>query len=220
MTKTYEIDGRRVTLKANAHAWIRYKAEFGSELPEDIEKAIATDEMRQQAKNGVERGRLLGEEYRLYLQILWVLICEGTSGTPCFEEWASGVSGLDLPGAVQIVTELFISTMRPDKKYRVGQGKGDGSRLTAEELIEMIYATGADSMALGDLTVGMAINLVHAHINSIRRARGEQVPDPEKQIKIFRGIIADVDSGAIPPEAIENEELERMRRAVKEWDEA
>ena len=216
MKRSYEIGGRTLTLRSTVHTWFAYKAQFGRELAEDIRRAAELDEERK-STDDAGSSRLYGEECRLFLQLLWAFADEGTPDLPPFDTWLKTVSGADMPDIVKVVTELYISTMRPDKRYRVLSG-GESAQTTTEELAEMIYGTGADTMALKELTVGMALNLAHAHINSMKRAKGETVSDPEKQYRQLRGILDAYERGEIPPESIDRQELERIRKAVKEWE--
>ena len=216
MKRSYEIGGRTLTLRSTVHTWFAYKAQFGRELAEDIRRAAELDEERK-STDAAGSSRLYGEECRLFLQLLWAFADEGTPDLPPFDTWLKTISGADMPDIVKVVTELYISTMRPDKRYRVLSG-GESAQTTTEELAEMIYGTGADTMALKELTVGMALNLAHAHINSMKRAKGETVSDPEKQYRQLRGILDAYERGEIPPESIDRQELERIRKAVKEWE--
>lgn len=217
MKKTYDIGGGTITLRSTVYTWFAYKAQFGHELAEDLKRAVELDGQRE-AAGEVESAALYGEECRLFLQVLWAFADAGTPGLPPFDTWLKTIKGVDMPSVVKVVTELYIDTMKPDKRYRMRTEGGDTTSLTTEELAEMIYSTGADSMALRDLTVGMALNLAHAHINSIRRAKGETVADPEKQYKQLRGILDAYDRGEIPDSCIDKAELERVRKAVKEWE--
>lgn len=217
MKKTYEIGGRTLTLRSNVHTWFAYKAQFGRELAEDLKRAMELDEQRGNAPE-IEGAALYGEECRLFLQILWAFADEGTPNLPPFDAWLKTVSGADMPSIVGTVTELYISTMKPDKRYRAASSDGDSTSLTTEELAEMIYSTGADTMALRDLTVGMALNLAHAHINSMRRAKGETITDPEKQYRQLKDILDAYERGEIPDSSIDKTELNRIKKAVKEWE--
>lgn len=217
MKKTYEIGGRTLTLRSNVHTWFAYKAQFGRELAEDLKRAMELDEQRGNAPE-IEGAALYGEECRLFLQILWAFADEGTPDLPPFDVWLKSVSGADMPSIVSVVTELYISTMKPDKRYRAASSDGDSTSLTTEELAEMIYSTGADTMALRDLTVGMALNLAHAHINSMRRAKGETIADPEKQYRQLKDILDAYERGEIPDSSIDKAELNRIKKAVKEWE--
>lgn len=220
MRRSYDIGGRTVTLRANVHVWIAYKAQFGAELPEDIQRAAALDAERSKCTDQIQAAALLGQEYRLFLQILWAFASEGTEGLPPFDRWVKTVGGVDIADIVRTVTDLYIRTMKPDRRYRVGgekSGEGEGS-ITAEELTEMLYSTGADSTALKDLTVGMALNLVHAHVNAARRAKGEKVSDPEQQYKQIKEMLDAIESGEIPMESVDMKEYERLKKAVKEWE--
>ena len=129
-----------------------------------------------------------------------------------------GAQHLYLQFADGVLGQLYVSTMKPDKRYRIGAKDSDGSTLTTEELAEMIYSSGADSLALRDLTVGMALNLAHAHINAVRMAKGEKVSDPEKQYKQIKEMLDAIDSGEIPMESVDLKEYERLKEAVKEWE--
>lgn len=219
MIKSFDIGGREVALRANVHTWFVYKAQFGREMGEDLKRALHLDEARNAAPDEIEEARLYGEECRLFMQLLWAFAYEGTDGLPPFERWVKNIGGVSMPQVVATVADLFIATMKPDKRYRIGQAdSGDGGTLTTEELAEMIYSSGADSLALKDLTVGMALNLAHAHANAIKRARGETVSDPAKQYRIMRGILDDYERGALTDEDIDPAELEKIRQAVAEWE--
>lgn len=208
-----------MTLRANVHTWFVYKANFGREMGEDLKRALHLDEARNNAADEIEEARLYGEECRLFLQLLWAFAYEGTDGLPPFEKWLKSIGGISMPQVVEMVSELFISTMHSDKRYRLGQkSDSDGSSMTTEELAEMIYSTGADSMALKDMTVGMALNLAHAHANAIKRARGEKVSNPEKQYRIMRGILDDYERGVLTDEDIDPAELDKIKQAVAEWE--
>lgn len=218
MKKSYDIGGRTVTLRSNVHVWLTYKAQFGAELPEDMQRAISLDEERQAAADEVRSAALLGEEVRLFLQVLWAFADEGTEGLPPFEDWAKTVGGVDIVSVVSTVTELYARTMRPDRRYRVSMdgGSGGDDTLTAEELADMIYGTGADSTALRDMTVGMAINLVRAHINAARRAKGEEVPDPEAQYRRLKEAVELIESGAV--EYFDPEDYKRVKEKLRKWE--
>ncbi len=217
MKISYDIGGRTVTLRSNVHVWLTYKAQFGAELPEDMQRAISLDEKRQAAADEVRRAALLGEEVRLFLRLLWAFADEGTPSLPPFEDWAKTVGGVDIVSVVSTVTELYARTMRPDRRYRVGMdGEGSDGTLTAEELTDMIYGTGADSTALKDLTVGMAINLVRAHINAAKRSKGEEVPDPEAQYRRLKEAVELIESGAV--EYFDPEDYKRVKEKLRKWE--
>lgn len=217
MKRSYDIGGRTLTLRSNVHTWFAYKAQFGRELAEDLQKAMELDKLRTGAE-GAEEARLCAEEYRLFLQLFWAFADEGTPDMLPFDRWLTTVSGADMPDIVLTVTELYVSTMKPDKRYRTHTEEADGSMLTTEELAEMIYSTGADTMALKDMTVGMALNLIHAHVNAVRRARGGNVSDPEKQYKQLKAVLESIERGEITENDLDPKELANIRKAVKEWE--
>ena len=206
-------------LRANVHTWFVYKSQFGREIGEDLKRGLHLDEARNSAADEIESARLYGEECRIFMQLLWAFAYEGTAGLPPFDMWVKSIGGVSMPEVVATVADLFIATMRPDKKYRIGQAdSNDGGSLTTEELAEMMYSSGADSMALKDMTVGMALNLAHAHANAIKRARGEAVSDPAKQYRIMRGILDDYERGALTDDDLDPAELAKIKQAVAEWE--
>jgi len=218
MKRSYDIGGRTVTLRSNVHTWFVYKAQFGAEMIEDIQRAIALDKLREAAKSETEGAAVFGEECRLFLQVFWAFADEGTEGLPPFNRWLKTVGGVDMPDIVKTITELYESTLKPDRKNRsFGEDGGTGgSMMTTEELAEMLFRSGADTELLKDMTVGMAINLVHACVNSARRAKGEDVPDREEQYKALKEAKELIDSGQVTD--YDPEDYERVAKLLKEWE--
>ena len=109
MKKTYMIDDKEVTLKASLYTQISYKAYFGHDLLGDLVKA---DEL---LKDKTFESRTEGNI--IYLQVLYVLAEEGSSGElPPFEEWLKSISGIDSTDLIRTVSELYLSTTKPDRK--------------------------------------------------------------------------------------------------------
>lgn len=215
MKVSYEIGGRRLTLRANVHTWFVYKAEFGRELAEDMQRAIELDSLRGKEPDRVKSSAMYGEECRLFLQILWTFADEGTEGLGSFEDWLESVNGADMVSVVRTVTELYVSTVKPDKRNRAHGGK-DGDGFTTEELAEMLLSLGVTISDMRELTVGQALNLLYARARSNSRASGKSVSDPDKQYRILKEIVSAVESGEITD--FDPKEYERIKRAVEEWE--
>lgn len=215
MKISYEIGGRTLTLRATVHTWFAYKEQFGRELAEDMERAIALDGLRNKEPDEVKSSLMFGEECRLFLQLLWTFADDGTPELEPFEDWLESISGVDIVDVVRTVSELYASTMKPDRKNR-GGGGGDSGSLTVEELAEMLLSCGVTLSDMRELTVGQAINLIHAHVRSVKRARGEDVPDPEEQYKRLKEAVELIESGAV--EDYDVKEYERVKKKLKEYE--
>ena len=223
MRKHYEIGGRRVTLKSSVHTWFLYKGEFGRELSEDISRAIAIDELRQAESDDVKRAVLLGEEYRLWLSLLWAFAAEGTPDMAPFGDWIQTVGGVDLADVVTTVSELYTSTLNHDQRFRDGfdDDNEDGTEddmtgISTESLIDDLLGVGLTLNDLRDTTIGQAINLINAHICNVRRSRGEKVANAEEQYKALKEAVELVESGQV--ENYDPKALERAKRKLRKWE--
>lgn len=217
MKRLIEISGKEIVLKSSVHTWFAYKAGFGSELAEDMARAIALDEQRRTEADDVKRARLLGQEVRLFLQLIWAFADEGTAEMLPFETWIERVEGIDLPQAIKAVTELYTSTIKPDRKNRgIGQEKTENGSVSTEQLGDMLLTLGISISDMRDITVGQAINIIHEHVRNKLRAAGENVPDPEQRYKQAKEIVELIESGAV--EDFDRKEYEKLKRLVNEWE--
>lgn len=223
MRKYYKIGDRRITLKSSVHTWFLYKGEFGRELSEDISRAIAIDELRQAEGDDVKRAVLLGEEYRLWLSLMWAFAAEGTPKIAPFDDWIKQVSGVDLADVVTTVSELYTSTLNPDRRFRGGFDdddedgtENDMAGISTESLIDDLLGVGLTLNDLRDVTIGQAINLINEHILGIRRSRGEKATDPEEQYKALKEAVELVESGQV--KNYDPKALERAKRKLRKWE--
>lgn len=217
MKKIIEISGSELTLKSSVHTWFVYKAGFGSELSEDMARAVIIAEQREKETDEVKRAALFGAELRLFLQIIWAFADEGTPEMPPFETWIERVESIDLPAAITAVTELYSSTIKPDRKNRgIGQEKTESGSISTEQLADMLLTLGISISDMRDITVGQAINIIHEHVRNRLRAQGESVPDPEQRYKMAKEIVELIESGQV--EDYDQQEYEKLKRLIKEWE--
>ena len=178
-------------------------------------RAASLDELRSTETDDVKRSALFGEEVRLFLQILWAFAADTTDWLEPFDDWLKTVGGVDIVDVVNTVTQLYYNTLRPDRKNRGGSSDGE-SRITAEELVQMLIGIGCTLADTKDLTVGQAINLVHASVRAAKMAKGEKVSDPELQYKQLKELIELIDSGEITE--YDKKEYEEIKKRLKEWE--
>lgn len=223
MRKYYEIGGRRITLKSSVHTWFLFKGEFGRELSEVISRAIALDELRQKESDSEKHAAFLGEEYRLWMSLLWAFAAEGTPGLAPFGDWIQTVGGVDLADVVTTVSELYTSTLNPDRRFRGGfdDDNEDGTEddmtgISTESLIDDLLGVGLTLNDLRDVTIGQAINLINEHIRGLKRSRGEKETDPEEQYKALKEAVELVESGKV--ENYDPKALERAKRKLRKWE--
>lgn len=109
MKKTYTIDNKEVILKASLYTQIAYKAYFGHDLLGDLVKA---DELlKEKDYESRTEGRII------YLQALYTLAEEGSGETlPPFTDWLKSINGIDSADLIKTVSELYLSTTKPDRK--------------------------------------------------------------------------------------------------------
>ena len=219
MRQYYEIGGRRVTLKSSVHTWFLYKGEFGRELSEDIEGAISLDELRNSETDGAKKAALFGEEYRLWLSLLWAFAAEGTPELDPFEDWIKTVSGADIADVVTVVTELYTSTLKPDRRNRGTVDTDDAEEpgsICTESLVDDLLGLHLTLSDLKDVTVGQAINLLSEHTRNIKRARGEEVANPDERYKALREAVELIESGQVTN--YRPEDLERIKEKLRRWE--
>lgn len=217
MRKLYEIGGRRVTLKSSAHTWFLYKGEFGRELSEDLERAIAINALRAKEADEIKKARLFGEEYRLWMGLLWAFAAEGTPRLMPFEDWIKTIDGVDLAEIVKIVTELYFPTIKPDRKNRgLSDDEDESGGVCTEELVDDLLSVGVTIEDMRDMTIAQALNIFHAHIRRIKRARGEKDTDPEEQYRALKEAVELIESGEVTD--YDPKELERVKEKLRRWE--
>lgn len=109
MKKTYTIDNKEVILKASLYTQIAYKAYFGHDLLGDLVKA--DDLLKKKSYESRTDGNII------YLQVLYVLTEEGSAEElPPFKEWLKNIGGIDYADLIKTVSELYLSTTKPDRK--------------------------------------------------------------------------------------------------------
>lgn len=217
MIRSIEIDGRAVTLKSSVYTWFTYKAGFGAELPEDMARAIAIDGQRAKELDDVTRAALLGQEMRLFLQLLWAFASEGTPGLPPFEAWVQSVESIDITNVIKVITELYTATIKPDRRNRgSGSGDEDGGSVSTEALADMLLDVGVSIGDMKNITVGQAINIIREHVRRVQRSKGEQVSDPDKQYKQIKEIVELIESGKVTD--YDPKEYEELKKALREWE--
>lgn len=215
MIRSIEIDGRTLTLKSSVYTWFTYKASFGAELPEDMARAIAIDGQRAKELDDVTRAALLGQEMRLFLQLLWAFASEGTPGLPPFEQWVQGIESIDITNVIKVITELYTATIKPDRRNR-GSGSGDGGTISTEALADMLLDVGVSISDMKNITVGQAINIIREHVRRVQRSKGEQVSDPDRQYRQIKEIVELVESGKVTD--YDPKEFEELKKALREWE--
>lgn len=217
MRKLYEIGGRRVTLKSSVHTWFLYKGEFGRELSEDFERAIVIDALRSKEADEIKKARLFGEEYRLWMGLLWTFAAEGTPRLMPFEDWVKTIDGVDLAEIVKTVTELYLPTIKPDRKNRgMSADEDESGGVCTEELVDDLLSIGITIEDMRDMTIAQALNIFHAHIRRIKRARGEKNADPEEQYKALKEAVELIESGEVTD--YDPKELERVKEKLRRWE--
>lgn len=215
MIRSIEIDGKMLTLKSSVYTWFAYKAGFGAELPEDMARAIAIDGQRVKELDDVTRAALLGQEMRLFLQLLWAFASEGTPGLPPFEQWVQGIENIDITGVIKTITELYTATIKPDRRNR-GSGSGDSGTVSTEALADMLLDVGVSVSDMKNITVGQAINIIREHVRRVQRSKGEQVSDPDKQYEQIKEIVELIESGQVTD--YDPKEFEELKKALREWE--
>lgn len=215
MIRNIEIDGRTVTLKSSVYTWFTYKAGFSAELPEDMARAIAIDGQRAKELDDVTRAALLGQEMRLFLQLLWAFASEGTPGLPPFEAWVQDIENIDITEVIKTITELYTATIKPDRRNR-GSGSEDGGAVSTEALADMLLDVGVSIGDMKNITVGQAINIIREHVRRVQRSKGEQVSDPDKQYRQIKEIVELIESGKVTD--YDPKEFEELKKALREWE--
>lgn len=215
MIRSIEIDDKMLTLKSSVYTWFTYKAGFGAELPEDMARAIAIDGQRTKELDDVTRAALLGQEMRLFLQLLWAFASEGTPGLPPFEQWVQDIENIDITAVINAITELYTATIKPDRRNR-GSGNGDSGATSTEVLADMLLDVGVSISDMKNITVGQAINIIREHVRRVQRSKGEQVSDPDKQYKQIKEIVELIESGKVTD--YDPKEFEELKKALREWE--
>ncbi|MBR1724785.1 MAG: hypothetical protein IJ723_07200 [Ruminococcus sp.] len=109
MKKSYKIGNKTLILKASLYTQLAYKALFGRDLLGDLVRAdelLKSESYEQRADGRV-----------IYLQALYVLADEGSDETlPPFYDWLSEIDGADIADIIRTVTEMYLSTTKPDRK--------------------------------------------------------------------------------------------------------
>jgi hypothetical protein len=52
----------------------------------------------------------------IYLQALYVLAEEGSGELPPFVDWLSEIESADMPDIIKTVSDIYLSTLKPDRK--------------------------------------------------------------------------------------------------------
>lgn len=108
MKKTYNLGNKTLTLKASLYTQIAYKAEFGHDMLGDLSRADGLLKSKDSDDN--LDGRII------YLQALYVLAEEGSGELPPFADWLSEIEGADMPDIIKTVSDIYLSTLKPDRK--------------------------------------------------------------------------------------------------------
>jgi len=195
MRRTIKIGKTKLTLCASLYTHIAYRAEFGRELLRD----------------------LIDGDTVAYLQALYVLACEGTGNLPTFDEWVGTLGRIDIAGIITIVSELYAETAKVSKQNRSANTGGDSLPLRADELCVMLMSAGLQMSDFHDITLGMALDILHEKVRSIRRANGENIPDPEEQYRIALGNLPDV-KAAYEAGGISENDYKRYIDMLKRWE--
>lgn len=117
MERMYTIGGEKLRLKASLYTAIAYKAAFGSELIGDLERAAKLVSGSAKRGEDTEAKELYVSGAYLYLRALYIFACEGSAGElPLYDDWLKGIGGVDLADVISVVSELYSSTLKPDRK--------------------------------------------------------------------------------------------------------
>ena len=197
MKQTVEIGGRRYTLCASVYTIVLYRGLFGRELLDD----------------------LLSGEDGAYIRVFYVLACEGGSEIAGFEEWADNtkITAEDMANIILSVSQLWTAAARVSRRNRAQNSGSDGTPVRCDELCVMLLSAGLTLSDMHSLTLGMALDILHERIRSIRRANGEQVTDPEEQYRIAVGNLPDV-RAAYEAGTVSREDYERYIEAIRRWE--
>lgn len=197
MKQTVEIGGRRYTLCASVYTIVLYRGLFGRELFDD----------------------LLSGEDGAYIRVFYVLACEGGSEIAGFDEWADNtkITAEDMANIILSVSQLWTAAAKVSRRNRPQNSGSDGTPLRCDELCVMLFSAGLTLSDMHSMTLGMALDILHERIRSIRRANGEQVTDPEEQYRIAVGNLPDV-RAAYEAGTVSREDYERYIEAIRRWE--
>lgn len=173
MEKAILISGKYITFKATGGMFYRYKAQFGRELLDDLEKAA----------EGV------AELDTLY-SIIWTLAKTADDSTPPPDVWLDSFEIFPVLDIYHELQDIILGNIKIDACNRtlIDDNSDEGDRMSTEDFVALLSMLGVSIADMDRFTYGMLLNLTHSHARLRRQMAGERVENPQRQYKQLKAI--------------------------------
>lgn len=213
MRKSVEICGRKVYFEFTIFSLVIYKREFFCELLNDLQEIMQTRIEWLFPEKATEHTETV---YR----ILWALAKTADDNIPPPDDFLDSFDEFSVFDIFnEIYDDVIFSALKYDRKYRVEQKNHNGSNSSTEEMIAVFMNAGLQLCDLKSLTIGMGINLIRANADLNKIARGEYVPDREKQYRALKAQEKTVEERYKNGE-ITKQKYDSFKSALRQWEEA
>lgn len=171
MEKAILISGEYITFKATGGMFYRYKAQFGRELLDDLEKAA----------EGV------AELDTLY-NIIWTLAKTADDSIPPPDVWLDSFEIFPVRQIYDELQDIILGNIKIDACNRKIGDSDEGDRMSTEDFVALLSMLGVSIADMDRFTYGMLINLTHSHTRLKMQMAGKQVANADEQYKQLKAI--------------------------------
>ena len=171
MEKAILISGEYIRFKATGGMFYRYKAQFGRELLDDLEKAA----------EGV------AELDTLY-NIIWTLAKTADDSIPPPDAWLDSFEIFPVLDIYHELQDIILGNIKVDACNRALGDSDEGDRMSTEDFVALLSMLGVSIADMDRFTYGMLINLTHSHTRLKMQMAGKQVANADEQYKQLKNI--------------------------------
>lgn len=214
MLKTINIDGKQVVFCCNLLTLLIYKSQFNSDFFDDIN---TIQRWQSRILYGDEKKEL--EMLDLQYNAIWALAKTADEGIEPPDTWLDSFEEFDAPKIWLNLIDIITSSLKSDKKYSSAASNNERGQFhrNTEELTSVFLQHGLNIADFKYFTIGMALNLIYARTNDIKRSRGEEVSDASDQYRVLKANEADIERMYNNGEITEVK-YKAFKDSLKEWE--
>ena len=212
MRKSVEVCGKKIDFEFSVFSLVIYKREFFCEFLDDLHDIVG---------NRIEWlfPEKASEHSESVLKLLWTLAKTADENIRPFNEFLDGFDEFPVFDIFnEIYEDVIFTSLKYDRRYRVGTNKNGGKTQSTEEIIAVLMNAGLSLEDMKHITVGMGINIMRANADLKKLSHGEKVPDREKQYRVLKAQEKNVEEKYKNGE-ISKEKYDSFKNVLREWEE-
>lgn len=116
MEKTIVIDGKEIRLKSTGATALRYKAQFGKDLFQDLLKMAGLEKVMNKESSEIDPKDLEQLDFEVFYNIIWILAKTADDTIPEPIAWLDEFDEFPMMEIIPELHELIFASMKSSKK--------------------------------------------------------------------------------------------------------